>query len=226
MLPNLGLQKNKSTAFAVLQSVEKAFFGRLPEVERPPKTSKTNASAYKGTVAFVLRSKSKSFLLKAIVVLFLFSDKKSTKRSRPEGRYEQIAPPLEVLLRCPAWPAPGEAGLPIADRCHSLPSLHPPPAALRSLPPPPYFYEYKSSGFSYLDFDGLGVLRHSEALLSQCSFCWRYRPDSFAFLPIAKIEVRLRPAVAGHSPPDCGIGSFKSVLLCSKQKSPSNAEAS
>ncbi len=35
------------------------FFDRLTEVEGAPKASKTNLSAYEGTVRFVLRSKSK-----------------------------------------------------------------------------------------------------------------------------------------------------------------------
>ena len=39
-----------------------------------------------------------------------------------------------VLLRCPAKASPVEAGLLSADRCHSLRSLLPPPAALPSLP--------------------------------------------------------------------------------------------
>ena len=38
------------------------------------------------------------------------------------------------LLRCPAEAALVEASLLLADRCHSLRSLLPPPAALPSLP--------------------------------------------------------------------------------------------
>ena len=41
---------------------------------------------------------------------------------------------VSPLLRCPAEATPGEAGLLLADRCHSLRSLLPPPAALPSLP--------------------------------------------------------------------------------------------
>ena len=39
-----------------------------------------------------------------------------------------------LLLRCPAAASPGKAGSRLADRCHSLPSLTPPPAAVGSLP--------------------------------------------------------------------------------------------
>ena len=39
-----------------------------------------------------------------------------------------------LLLRCPADAAPDKAGLHPADRCHSLGSLFPPPAAVASLP--------------------------------------------------------------------------------------------
>ena len=38
------------------------------------------------------------------------------------------------LLRCPASASPDKAGSRLADRCHSLSSLHPPPAAVGSLP--------------------------------------------------------------------------------------------
>lgn len=41
---------------------------------------------------------------------------------------------LSVLLRCPAEISPDKAGSFLADRCHSLTSLLPPPAALGSLP--------------------------------------------------------------------------------------------
>jgi len=41
-------------------------------------------------------------------------------------------------LRCPAETSPDEAGLFLADRCHSLRSLLPPQAALPSLPLPAY----------------------------------------------------------------------------------------
>ena len=41
---------------------------------------------------------------------------------------------VSTLLRCPAEAAPGEAGLLLADRCHSLAFLLPPPAAVGSLP--------------------------------------------------------------------------------------------
>jgi hypothetical protein len=34
---------------------------------------------------------------------------------------------------------------------------------------------------------------------------WRRRRDLFAFLPMAKIIVRLGQALAGNSPPDCCI---------------------
>ena len=40
----------------------------------------------------------------------------------------------KLLLRCPAAVTPDKAGLLPADRCHSLRSLLPPPAALPSLP--------------------------------------------------------------------------------------------
>ena len=39
------------------------------------------------------------------------------------------------LLRCPAETSPVKAGSPLADRCHSLPFLFPPLAAVGSLPP-------------------------------------------------------------------------------------------
>ena len=38
------------------------------------------------------------------------------------------------LLRCPAETSPDEAGSFLADRCHSLASFLPPPAAVGSLP--------------------------------------------------------------------------------------------
>jgi len=41
---------------------------------------------------------------------------------------------VTFLLRCPAGSAPDKAGLPLADRCHSLSSLYLPQAALASLP--------------------------------------------------------------------------------------------
>jgi len=43
---------------------------------------------------------------------------------------------LVILLRCPAVAAPDEAGLHLADRCHSLASFLPPQAAVGSLPIP------------------------------------------------------------------------------------------
>ena len=50
------------------------------------------------------------------------------------GAYRTRFASAAVLLRCPAAAAPGEAGLHLADRCHSLGSLLPPPAALPSFP--------------------------------------------------------------------------------------------
>jgi len=44
-----------------------------------------------------------------------------------------------LLLRCPVLSLP-QAAASITDRCHSLRSLHLPPAALSSLPPLEYLY--------------------------------------------------------------------------------------
>ena len=49
---------------------------------------------------------------------------------RPFGRLESPG----VLLRCPANVLGAKAPSSLADRCHSLRSLLPPPAALPSLP--------------------------------------------------------------------------------------------
>ena len=49
--------------------------------------------------------------------------------------------------------------------------------------------------------------------------CFACRPDLSAFLPQAKIIVRLGRALAGNSPPDCCIRLFKSVLV-QKRRTP------
>ena len=54
----------------------------------------------------------------------------------PKGEGISSSTASGLLLRCPAAAAPDKAGLRLADRCHSLRSLYPPPAALPSLPLP------------------------------------------------------------------------------------------
>ena len=64
------------------------------------------------------------------------------KQARYQLRYtrkwkyydKKLSKQARFLLRCPAVTSPGEAGLCPADRCHSLGSLTPPPAAVASLP--------------------------------------------------------------------------------------------
>ena len=67
------------------------------------------------------------------------------KEPSPEGSFYVISGSMKVnnacgivglsLLRCPAVASSDGADLRLADRCHSLCSLSPPPAAVASLPP-------------------------------------------------------------------------------------------